>query len=153
MIATRYYLTCGIGVAEKELAAFDCSLIDAHVGDFNHVKVSSVLPEKCKRKDCVQLEKGSIVHTAYANLVSNQENVVLSACVAVGIPQREGCIGMIMEYSGTCSVNEAEQIAIDLVKDAMGQRNIEIREILTAPISAKVPSGCYLSVFSALVMW
>lgn len=153
MIPTGFFLTCGIGVAKHKLTAFDFALMDAKAGNYNHVKVSSVLPSSVERFTCIPLEKGSVVYSAYANLTSNTCGATLSACVAVGIPVRASDIGMIMEHSDVAPIFEVEKITIDLVKEAMMKRDIEIKEILAAPISAIVPADSFLSVFSALVMW
>ena len=153
MIKQGYFLTQGFGVAEHSLTAFDRSLIDAKVGEYNHIKVSSVLPSGLEKFDGVKIQKGSVVYSAYSNLISKESGRTLSTCVAVGLPKDKGNIGMIMEHSDFAELVEVENVTIKLVKDAMSKRGIAISEIISAPISAVVPTNSFLSVFSALVMW
>jgi len=153
MIFKGFFITCGIGIARDKLAAFDCSLIDAKVGDYNHIKVSSVLSGNIKQYDHIPLKKGSAVYSAYAHISSNETDSVLSACVAVGIPKNNNDIGMIMEHSAVAYIEDVKNTAIQLVKDSMELRGIEIAEILSSPVTLSVPKDKCLSVFSAIVMW
>jgi arginine decarboxylase len=153
MIFKGFFMTCGIGIAKNKLAAFDCSLINAKVGDYNHIRVSSILSGKIKQYDHVPLKKGSAVYSAYAHISSNEIDSVLSACVAVGIPKKLNEIGMIMEHSAISNIEDVKNTAIQLVKDSMELRGIEISKIISSPVTLSVPKDKYLSVFSAIVMW
>lgn len=55
-----YMLVSGIGKAEYPLVTFDNALRDAGIGDYNLVKVSSILPPKCIRKNVIDIKQGSI---------------------------------------------------------------------------------------------
>ena len=48
MIATKIFLTKGVGVHKDKLASFELALRDAGVEKCNLVTVSSILPPNCK---------------------------------------------------------------------------------------------------------
>ena len=43
----NYTIVSGVGKGLTSLSAFDNALLNAGVGDYNLVKVSSILPAKC----------------------------------------------------------------------------------------------------------
>jgi len=86
-LATKFFLTAGKGEATTELNAFDAALLDAKVGNTNLVKLSSILPPRCEEIQPYELPKGSLVPLAYSDFTSSAPGTVISAAVAVGIPE------------------------------------------------------------------
>ena len=52
-----YTLVSGIGKSQFPLVAFDNALRDAGIGDYNLVRVSSILPPNCKFCDKIAIKK------------------------------------------------------------------------------------------------
>lgn len=133
----RFFLTCGRGEGLTPLNAFDAALWDAGVGDLNLVKVSSILPPRC-REDSTPLESGSIVPAAYAYIIGDIPGEVISAAVAVGVPEDPDKPGLIMEYSAKGHRDEAEAIVRRMVEEGMAMRGRRIKEIKSCAVECKV---------------
>jgi len=133
----RFFLTCGRGEASTPLGAFDAALWDAGVGDLNLVKVSSILPPGC-REDTSPIPAGSIVPCAYAYIISEVPGEIISAAVAVGIPEEAQEAGLIMEFSTRGPKEEAERIVRRMVEEGMALRRRTIKEIRSCAAECKV---------------
>ena len=123
----NFFLVAGKGKGEYPLIAFDNALKDAKISDYNLVKVSSILPNGVKKKNSIDLPKGSIIFIAYSYIIS-EEGIITSAC-SVAIPQKQNDIGVIMEFSGKVSKKEAEEKVKEMAEIAMKERNILIKKI------------------------
>jgi arginine decarboxylase len=147
----KYFLVKGSGHGNTLLNAFDFALLNAGVGDTNLIRMSSILPPACKEIERVKLPGGALVPLAYAEISSNNTGATISAAVAVGVPVNDEEPGVIMEYEAEASLEEVEEVVINMVKDAFKYRNRELKEIKKSSISAVVEKNS--SVFAALVLW
>ena len=152
-LTNKYYITCGNGYGATPLTSFDSALLRSGIANYNLVKISSILPAGSTECDCVSLKEGSILHTAYASLTSNQEGATISAAVGVAIPQDDSKVGVIMEYSAYCSKQEAiNQISL-MLQEAMDNRGYLIKEIKSVASELIVPKDGYVTAFAALSIW
>jgi len=133
----RFFLTCGTGEGSTPLNAFDAALLDAGIGDLNIVKVSSILPPGCQ-EGVLELETGSIVPAAFAYIISEIPGEVISAAVAVAIPEEPEEPGLIMEYSARGHREEAEEIARRMAIEGMEFRSRRVKEIKSCAAEYKV---------------
>lgn len=153
-VANYYSLVTGISKNnEYEIISFDNALLDAKVGDYNIVKVSSILPPECSYSPLIkQQRKGAVLHMTYASLTAKGSGFASSA-VAVGIPQDSKNIGVIMEYS--CL--ERKQYCLEtvnvLVKEAMEKRRIVIKDIFSIGCEIELSSQSFSTTFAGLAMW
>jgi len=152
MRITNFCLVAGSARDTEALNAFDFALLDAGVGDYNHVKVSSILPPHTLKKTACTAPLGQPVYTAYGSRTSKKRGFV-SASVAIGIPKAKDNIGMIMEFSGDCSKAEAESRVRNMVINSMAKRGIELEDIASIAIEAESTAEEYTSVFAGVVMW
>ena len=150
---SHFYMASGVGESKYRLVAFDNALISAGVSGYNLLKVSSILPSKCQRREKVEIKEGSLLPTAYASISSDCAGEQISACIAVGIPENEDDIGVIMEYSDSVSKELAEDTCRAMVAEAMNNHHISVKEILSTVASTEVGKGCFSSVVSVLSMW
>lgn len=150
---THFHITSGAGVSKHPLVAFDQALIRAEIANYNLLRVSSILPIGCKREEKMSLCQGALLPTAYATISSCEAGCQLATAVAVGIPARDGDVGVIMEYSGQCSEEEARETVCSMVREAMKNHEIPMKEILVSSIAGVVPSGECLSLISAIALW
>ena len=150
----KFCLVTGASSHSDELLCFDRALINAGVGDYNHVKVSSILPAGAQRMKTVDAKPGAILYSAFATLTNNADKTFSSA-VAVGIPEEKNCIGVIMEYSGFVEKDYAKNKAEEMVKDAMKIRDIQISEIISISIQSTNDrhENLFKTTFAGLVMW
>lgn len=147
----RFFLTAGYGDASTTLNAFDAALLRAGVGDTNLIKLSSILPPSAQYIEHYEYPKGSLVPLAYADMTSEEPGTVLSAAVAVGIPEDPFEAGLIMECSRIGDKLECEEAARRMVREGMETiRKRSIREIKSISASHVVERAG--AVFAAVVL-
>lgn len=147
----RFFLTAGCGDASTDLNAFDAALLDAKVGDTNLIRLSSILPPHTQEIEPYELPKGSLVPLAYGGRICSEPGVVISASVAVGIPDEYDAAGLIMECSRIGEPGPCELAVREMVREGMeGIRGIRIREIRS--ISASCTVRRVGAVFAAVVL-
>lgn len=149
----KYVVSSGIGKSFYKLVSFDNALIDAGIANYNLLKVSSILPIGCVRVEKVDEKAGSGLMTAYSTISSNIKGQRISSAVAVGIPENDSDVGVIMEFSEYCSSKEAEETVVKMVIEAMKNHNITCKEVVSSATEAVVVDEEYVTVISALAMW
>lgn len=150
MITPQYYtIVSGRGESKYKLVAFDKALLDAGIGDYNLVKVSSIIPPGCIFRETIDLSKGSILYAAYAEIIV-QEGQSGSTAVAIAIPTDSDKNGVIFEDS---SDDNAENIVRDMCQEAMFNRERSIANIKCSSITIKGIPDKYVCCISAVVMW
>jgi arginine decarboxylase len=147
----------GLGFHQTELGSFDRALLDANLGNYNLVKISSILPPNCQERKDVDVNYGNILYTAYTFMTS-AKGQEFSSAIAVGIPKNKMDIGVIMEYSGIESEIGIKSIVIDMVKEEMQIRGIAVKKIIDMEISSKskllkCDDSAYVSTFAAIALW
>jgi len=154
----RYYtIVSGIGSHYSKIGSFDRALLNANIGNYNLVKVSSILPPGCEERKSIDLRFGSVLYTAYTSF-ANDEKHLFSSAIAIGIPQKKDNIGVIMEYSDFVDINEAKHIVANMVDEEMQERNIALRAIVGKEISSNsikindFESGV-ITTFAAVALW
>ncbi|MDR0685569.1 MAG: arginine decarboxylase, pyruvoyl-dependent [Spirochaetaceae bacterium] len=149
----KYLLCSSVGNGQYSLTSFDDALRKSNLGNYNLVKVSSILPMKAKRVDHVDVPEGSILFTAFASMTSRQAGEVISAAIAVGIPADKTKAGVIMEFADSCAEFVAEKTVKAMVVEAMAKRKYTIEEILCISTEAACVADQYSTVFAALAIW
>ena len=150
-VASHYSIITGIGSGVTMLNAFDNSLQSAGVGNYNLLRVSSILPPNCKKFSAIELPYGALLPIAYSRLCSNEKGREITAAIGVGVPTDSASVGVIMEFSGFTTKTQAEKCVEQMVKDAMAQRQIEIKEIICRSCTTIVNE--YNCVFAAIALW
>lgn len=152
-----YKLGAGVGHGKYRITAFDDALLEAGVGNYNLVRLSSILPMWSHKKSNIQLEYGELLPTAYARLSTNVEGTPVASAVAIGFPVlsengEERC-GVIMEYSDYCEVGEAEEVVKDMVREAFHIRGWELDHIESVSSGAVCGKDeCCVS-FACVAQW
>lgn len=144
------YIVSGCAESEYELVAFDKALLSAGIGDYNLVRVSSIISAECTFREIINIPKGSILYAAYAKkvVIGGQSG---SAAVAIAIPVCPEENGVIFEASS--DTENAESIAIDMCRDAMTSRKRVIKEMQSSSITLHSAGEKYTCGISAVVMW
>lgn len=149
----RYKISAGIGRAKYRITSFDHALIEAGVGNYNLVRLSSIMPLGSQKSDSIGLPLGSLLPIAYA--VQTGASGVISAAVAVGYPKicdNSHC-GVIMEYEGECSKEEAKRIVENMVREGFEKRGWELDWIESESVSADCSDEGYTTVFACVAEW
>ncbi len=136
----------------SELNAFDVALLKSGVGNTNLVKMSSILPPRCKRRETIELPPGDLVPVAYAAITSSKKGERIAAAVAIAIPKDRNKNGLIMEYEDEgITAEEAEAHVIEMAKWGMEYRGYEIERIESIAIDHVVEE--HGAAFACVVLW
>lgn len=150
ILPSCYTIVSGQGFSKYALVAFDNALLDAGIGDYNLVKVSSILPAECHYEECIDIKKGSIIYAAYSSVTLDEKGKGTTA-VAVAIPLNDTENGVIFETSSVC--DDAESDVCNMCIEAMKNRNRIIKELKSSSITISGKTGGYVCAISAVVMW
>lgn len=148
-----YTLVRGASEGRTRLNAFDKALLQAGVGDTNLMRMSSILPPAAEEVsiNSIQFPKGGLVPLAYATIDGNTPGRLISAAIAVGIPEDDREPGVIMEFEDHANLNNVEEIVRQMVVDGFEYRNRKLKEIKSIGIEHKIET-CG-AVFAAAVLW
>jgi arginine decarboxylase len=148
---TLYFLASGASEGYTPLNAFDGALLQAGIGNTNIIKMSSILPPRCQQVSAIDLPLGALVPAAYASITSEVPGEVISAGVAVALPEDEDQNGLIMEYSGRGGRRQIEEIVRNMAVEGMMLRGWEIKELKSIAMEHEVANiGAALA---AIVLW
>ncbi len=146
MIANEDCISKGKGSSANGLPSFDKALLDAGVGNYNLVRLSSILPADCTYVDvkdiAAHIKEGSLLPTAYSTITSDVEGETIVSAIGVGIPKDKSNVGVIMEYS-TKNVTETEALGTlrNMIDEAFVERGWDLDKMLVTSISDKVNVG------------
>lgn len=150
-IASEFCCVAGVGVDQYNIASFDKALIEAGVGNYNLVRVSSIIPPKAKLVNQINYPKGSVLFTAYAQKSTRKDESIASA-IAAAIPKRADGVGVIMEYSCVGNKQKAIQIAETLAAEGMRRRGDSEYILVSDGIEAHGQCGLTTTTFAAIVL-
>ena len=150
-IPTQYFLVSGVSDGYTPLNAFDGALLQAGIGNTNIVKMSSIVPPHCKRIAPIPLPPGALVPAAYAAITSDVSGEIISAGVAVALPEDENQNGLIMEYSAKGERLKIEEMVRNMALEGMKLRGWKIKDLKSIAIECKIKKiGAALA---AVVLW
>lgn len=101
-VPSRVFLTKGLGVAKEKLTSFEMALRNATISWLNLVRVSSILPPRCKvipRSRGIELLKpGQIVHCVLSENSTNEPRRQIAASIGLAVPKDRTKYGYISEH-------------------------------------------------------
>lgn len=136
----RFWIVSGTGVGNTALTAFDAAVLNAGIGNFNLVKISSIVPPHCIREEAPPetfLKAGSTVHCAFAHGTAKHGDQPVSAAVGVALPERPDDIGVIMEIAIPSDEDEARRMVRSMCQESMEMRSLAVKKILLASAQAR----------------
>ena len=154
----KYYkISHGYGSGKQKITSFDSALLDAGVGNYNLVRLSSILPLKSTATNKIGLPYGSLLPIAYAVESTDVPDRVISAAVAIGFPANcpeddERC-AVIMEYEGECSKEKAIETVTAMVCEGFKERGWEIGMIKVSADCAIGKEGKWVTAFACVAEW
>lgn len=154
MIAKKCMISTGIGKSENRLVGFDKALLNAHVGNYNLVRLSSILPVRCEWVDAVDLEEGSLLPTAYSTISSDIKGQNIVSSIGVGIPEDDSKVGIIMEYSA-CDKTKEETLFVlhSMIQEAFEFRGWKLKNIISEAVSDIVTDDMIHTTFACIAEW
>lgn len=148
---THYFMVSGDSEGFTLLNAFDGALLCAGIGDTNLVKMSSIVPPRCRLIAPVPLPAGALVPTAYASITSDVPGEIIASAVAVALPEKPDYPGLIMEYSARGPKAEIEETVRQMAIEGMKLRGRVIKELTSMAVEHRVKKvGATLA---AVVLW
>ncbi|AUW95205.1 MAG: arginine decarboxylase, pyruvoyl-dependent [Sulfobacillus thermosulfidooxidans] len=146
----KFTLVSGSAEGPSRLNAFDNALLAAGIGNVNLLRVSSILPPKAILVPHLEIIPGQLLPTAYGTITSDLAGEKIAAAVAVGIGEEDE-YGVIMEFSGRCGREEAEETVAEMARAAFAQRKRTLKTVLVQSAEHQVESiGC---AFAAVALW
>ena len=136
---SAFVLCRGRGASRRALNAFDAALVDAGVGRYNLIKVSSILPPRAAEGRTIALPAGAMLPIAYGAETADEFGERISAAVAVAVPRSPANHGVIMEYHARGTASDAERIVREMAAEALALRGSELERI--ASTAAEAVSG------------
>jgi arginine decarboxylase len=143
--------TAGHAEGGTALNAFDNALLAAGIGNINLLKVSSILPPEVPVVELPKIKPGALVPTAYAAITSERPGEILAAAVGYAVPDDPAKNGVIMEFHGVASRDEAERQIRAMLDEAFRVRGETIAELRVVAAEHRVERiGCALAAITLL---
>jgi arginine decarboxylase len=143
--------TAGHAEGGTALNAFDNALLAAGIGNINLIKISSILPPDVPVVDLPKIKPGALVPTAYAAMTSEAPGELVAAAVGYAIPDDPAKNGVIMEFHGVATRDEAEQRIRAMLDEAFRVRGETIAEMRVVAVDHRVERiGCALAAITLL---
>jgi len=148
---TQYLLVSGASDGFTPLNAFDGALLQAGIGNTNIIRMSSILPPHCQQVSSIALPPGALVPAAYAIITSDVPGEIISAGVAVALPEDENQNGLIMEYSAKGERLKIEEMVRNMALEGMKLRGWKTKDLKSIAIEYRIKRiGAALA---AVVLW
>jgi len=145
----KFFVTAGSSEGKNPLNAFDNALLKGRIGNLNLMRVTSILPPGVTYCPGMEIPPGSLVPTAYGYIISDVPGELIAAAVGVGFSN--DTFGVIMEYSGKCSKEDATQAIERMLVEAFETRGMELKGTKIAATEHHVEKiGCALA---AVPLW
>lgn len=153
---TRVILTSGSSDGVNELSAFDNSLFDAGIADFNLIKVSSIVPSgipvsNFKEGVSEVLANGLLVPAVFDMIYSNNVGEKIVSGVGVGIPKdSDNKPGIIFTHTSNTSKDDVRKTLTKMVNETMRRKAFEL-DYIKFSIKETIVSDSTFCSFSAAV--
>ena len=122
LVPTKFFLTKGKGVHEKELRAFENALRDAGVHTCNLVKVSSIIAPGCKlvskEQGCRLLKPGQMTFAVLGQSSTNEPGQRVVAGIGMAQPKDKTMHGYLTEIEEAMGRTD-EDVEQDVIEMAL----------------------------------
>ena len=143
--------TAGHAEGGTALNAFDNALLAAGIGNVNLIKISSILPPDVPVVDLPKIKPGALVPTAYAAITSETPGETVTAAVGYALTDDPTKNGVIMEFHGVTTRDEAERQIRAMLDEAFRVRGEPIAEMRVVAVDHRVERiGCALAAITLL---
>lgn len=128
-VPTRLFFTRGVGRHREKLFSFEMALRSCQIAHLNLVRVTSILPPKCKivskKLALKSVEPGQIVHVVMSETATNEPRRLMAASIGVAIPREPDQFGYLSEFhgfgvTGSKAGEYAEDLAAEMFATVLG---------------------------------
>ena len=125
LIAQKVFLTRGVGVHKRKLASFEMALRNAHIAEFNLVRVSSIYPPRAnvvsKTEGHKLLKPGQVVFCVISDVATDEPGRRIAASVGIARPVDKTRYGYLSEHhSFGETAKQAGEFSEDLAAEMLG---------------------------------
>ncbi|HXV86338.1 MAG TPA: arginine decarboxylase, pyruvoyl-dependent [Gemmatimonadales bacterium] len=117
-VPAKAFLTKGVGRHREKLTSFELALRDAHIAQYNLVRVSSIFPPNCSMVSWEQgvklLMPRQVVFAVVAEASTNEPSRLAAAAIGLAIPADSNHHGYISEHH---AFGQRQQSAGDYAED------------------------------------
>lgn len=117
-VPAKAFLTKGVGRHKEKLTSFELALREAHIAQYNLVRVSSIFPPNCQLVSWEQglkgLAPGQVVFAVVAEASTNEPSRLAAAALGLAIPADPNHHGYISEHH---AFGQRQQSAGDYAED------------------------------------
>jgi len=143
--------TTGHAEGGTALNAFDNALLAAGIGNINLIKISSILPPDVPVVELPKIKPGALVPTAYAAITSETPGETVAAAVGYALSDDPAKNGVIMEFHGVTTRDEAERQIRAMLEEAFRVRGEPMAEMRILGVDHRVERiGCALAAITLL---
>lgn len=104
LVPQAVFFTKGVGKHRNKLQSFELALRHAGIEKANLVRVSSILPPRCKivskAEGLKRMKPGAITFVVLAEASTNEPNRLVGAGIGLAVPADRGQYGYISEHHG-----------------------------------------------------
>lgn len=145
----KFTLVAGAAEGATPLNAFDNALLISGIGNLNLVRVSSILPPAAQFVESLDIPPGSLTPTAYGYITSDRPGEQIAAAVGIGFT--DDTFGVIMEWEGHGTAEQAEAEVRRMLEEAFRARNLRLSHMMFKSAEHRVERcGC---AFAAVALW
>ena len=126
-VPTRAFLTKGVGRHKEKLTSFEMALRQAHIAEYNLVRVSSIWPPHCQMTSRAKGSKspGQITFAVVAEAATNEPSRRATASIGLAIPANPEQYGYIAEHHAfgmrrDAAGDYAEDLAASMLATVLG---------------------------------
>ena len=128
-VAQEIFLTKGVGRHREKLQSFEMALRKAGIAEYNLVRVSSIMPPKCKVVQRLagkkKLKPGQILHCVLSDCATNEPHRLIAASIGLSVPKNTEHHGYIAEHHSTGQTERqagdyAEDLAAEMLATTLG---------------------------------
>lgn len=143
--------TVGRAEGGTPLNAFDNALLAAGIGNINLIKVSSIVPPDVSIVELPKIKPGALIPAAYAAATSEVPGETVAAAVGYALPDDPARAGVIMEFHGVATRDDAERAIQTMLDEAFRVRGEAIREMKVFAVEHTVEQiGCAVAAMTLL---
>ncbi len=136
---TKAILLTATATGGTPLNAFDNALLEMGIGNVNLVRLSSVIPAHVEWLERLPegIPVGMLLPTVYAEAGATEAGAPVTAALGVGL-RPDGAGGLIYEYSGPVTPEEAERTVRAMVEEGFARRGWVLERFFAGVAHARV---------------
>jgi len=155
LVPKYFFITSGKALSRvSKLNAFDRALLNAGLGNYNLIQVSSIVPPHAKLIEPVKLPIGSIVFVVMARMDGDPNDEISAGIAWAKIRSKDGTkgFGVLVEGHGNEEKDTLVKKLTGMCIDMAEARGMMIEDIKVKVEEMKVPDDHYGSVIATAVL-